>query len=1060
MKRDAAEGCGRPCAHLRAQRAAALALLLPALAAFAVACSRTARPEPSPVQESNAAEAERHFSLGESLREQQQYDRARDELEKARSIYERAQIWEGYARSRNSLGAVASSRGAHEEALEHAGAALETARQRLGETHLEVARSYRVTGSIFAATGRYAEALDAYEKALRVLKSTAGGKDAEQAEVYNGIGWVRSEQGRDDEALAAYDKALSIQLATLATEHPKLAATYILEGSALWGKGDYDQAIASYEKAVGILLARKDTPKGTLAAAYMNMGSAYWSKGDYDQALDYYERALPLRVAALGEKHPSVGLGHYNVAVVQKQRGAYDASIESVGRALAILLSGLGERHAVVAQCYNIAGEAYLAKGEPDRALLLSENALRIQLSLPERNPRETAVIYSTLADAHRARGAFARAAALYRKALDTDRAAVGERHPDVAEDYLNLGKFRAERGDLDWALRFYQKAVLANDPHLDRPEAYLDPPFETAFSEEFLLDSLKGAASALARRSAARPRGVEDLEKAVTVYGHASHLIERMRSGYRAEGSKLALARKTAETYEEAIQAALDLHRATGDARHLETAFRFAEKSRAGILLDAVNEAEARQFAGIPGDLLERERQLRIDVAALDRRVTETQLDPDAADDGRRSEDRNRLFDLRRKYELLLQRLEREHPRYFDLKYRFATTSAREVQEHLLDGRTALIEYFVGRDRLFAFVVTKRGLSVSSVATDSSFENSVEELRGSIAEQDFSRYARSARRLYETLLAPVEGDIRGRDLVVVPDGPLSAVPFEALLTRDVGGARGWVDAGALPYLIRHRAVRYAYSATMLLTGLRRNAVPAERDLIAFAPVFPGGASVGPPPTSTGARRPLPASRLEVTDVLGLFRARYGLLDRWLSPRSHVYLEGEATEGRVKHAGLDRYRYVHFATHGVVDEKHPRQSGLLLAEEKGSTEDGVLSLGEIYNLSLNADLVVLSACETGLGPLARGEGVIGLSRGFLYAGASSVLVSLWRAADASTAALMTDLYRGLLAGQPASQALRDAKLRAVRRDPESAKPHSWSAFVLVGDDGGMRVALR
>jgi CHAT domain-containing protein len=173
-----------------------------------------------------------------------------------------------------------------------------------------------------------------------------------------------------------------------------------------------------------------------------------------------------------------------------------------------------------------------------------------------------------------------------------------------------------------------------------------------------------------------------------------------------------------------------------------------------------------------------------------------------------------------------------------------------------------------------------------------------------------------------------------------------------------------------------------------------------------------------------------------------------------------VYLEGEAGEDALKHAGLDGYRYVHLATHGVVDLEHPRLSGLLLAEEKGSAEDGVLRLGEIYNLSLNADLVVLSACETGLGRVARGEGVIGLTRGFLYAGASSVLVSLWRVGDASTAALMADFYRELLAGKPATRALRQARLEAIRRDPESAKPRSWAAFVLVGDDRRGRASSR
>jgi tetratricopeptide (TPR) repeat protein len=887
------------------QRAAALACGLLVFTALAVACSRTAKREPSPVQESAVAEADRHFAQGERLRERQQYGRARDELEKARSLYERAESWEGYARSRNSLGDVASSLGDYADALDHAKAALETAGQRLGETHVEAARSHRVTGSAFSATGRYAEALEACERALRLLASTAGGRSAEAAEVLNGIGRVRSEQGKDDEALAAHDQALSIQLATLGTEHPKVAVTHILEGSAFWGKGDYDRAIASFEKAVGILLGLEEPPRKALAAAYVNIGNAYWSKGDYDQTLEYYEKALPLQVAAVGERHPDVGLSHYNAAIVHLQKGDYDASLESVGRALAVYLPLFGERHAIVAQCYNSAASAYLAKGEPGRALPLAESALRIQVSLPEPNARETGVTYSTLADASKATGSFAQAAAFYRQALDTDRAAVGERHPDVAEDYLKLGKFHAERGDPDAALRFFQKAVLANDPHLDRPEAYLDPPLETAYSEEFLLDSLKGAAGALARRYAARPRRLLDLEKAVVVYEHASRLIERTRSGFRAEGSKLALARRAAETYDDAIRAALDLHRATGEKEHLETAFRFAEKSRAGILLDAVHEAEARQFAGIPDELLERERQLRVDIAALDRRVTEAGLDPDPADDARSAEGRDQLFDRKREYEALLQRLEKEHPRYFDLKYRFATASAEEVRERLLDERTALVEYFVGRDRLFVFVVTKRGLSASSVAKDASFDEAVAAMRGGIADQDFARYAGSARRLHETLLDSVEADIAGKDLVVVPDGPLGALPFEALLTRDVGGARGWRDAGSLPYLVRERAVAYAFSATMLLAARRRQEVPPEKDYVAFAPVF----AAGRPGSGSGASASLPASRGEVTGVLGLFRRRYGPIDRWLFPRSRVYLEGEAGEDALKHAGLDGYRY-------------------------------------------------------------------------------------------------------------------------------------------------------
>jgi len=323
------------------------------------------------------------------------------------------------------------------------------------------------------------------------------------------------------------------------------------------------------------------------------------------------------------------------------------------------------------------------------------------------------------------------------------------------------------------------------------------------------------------------------------------------------------------------------------------------------------------------------------------------------------------------------------------------------------------------------------------------SLEPELQRLRRAIAEQDFASYARSAHRLYRLLLAPVEDRFAGRDLVIVPDGPLSTVPFEVLLKREVIPD---TDPRELPSVLKDHAVSYAYSATVLLQGLRRHmgASPSD-EFVAFAPVFAEG--VAHPADSP---RPLPASRKEATDVRELFARRQGLFGGWLSGRSRVYLGKDATESRLKSGGLERYRYVHLATHGIVNEEHPGLSRLLLMPEAGSPEDGVLHLGEIYNLRLNADLVVLSACETGRGRIARGEGIIGLTRGFLYAGAKSLLVSLWPVSDAATSGLVVDFYEELLGGRSKAQALREAKLRTMARNPEYAKPYYWSSLVLVG----------
>jgi CHAT domain-containing protein len=485
-----------------------------------------------------------------------------------------------------------------------------------------------------------------------------------------------------------------------------------------------------------------------------------------------------------------------------------------------------------------------------------------------------------------------------------------------------------------------------------------------------------------------------------------------------------------------------LALHRLTEDEQHLDRAFAYAENSKAGVLRDAVNEVEARSFAGIRREDLEQEHRLRLDLAASDHRLTEAEVEK-GTDEAKLQALRDRHLGLKREYDALRQRLEREYPAYYDLKYRFDTVRPAEIREGLLDPRTALVEYFLGRDQIFIFTVTTESVEVSQVARDTSFEADLHELRRAIARRDSASHDPSARRLYDLLLAPVASRLAGKDLVLVPDGGLSIVPFEALLEGEAGPSS--TEAAELPYVLRDHAVSYAYSATLLLQGLRQKRESPPDELIAFAPVFAEGTAPLPE-----AALPLPASREEVSEVRRRVARRQGFFGGWLRGRSRVYLDEDATEGRLKSADLERYRFVHLATHGIVDEEHPGLSRLLLRPGAGPGEDGVLHLGEIYNLRMNADLVVLSACDTGLGRIARGEGIIGLTRGFLYAGARSVLVSLWPVSDVATSSLVVDFYSELLAGRTKAEALRQAKLKTMARNPELAKPYYWSSLVLVG----------
>lgn len=282
------------------------------------------------------------------------------------------------------------------------------------------------------------------------------------------------------------------------------------------------------------------------------------------------------------------------------------------------------------------------------------------------------------------------------------------------------------------------------------------------------------------------------------------------------------------------------------------------------------------------------------------------------------------------------------------------------------------------------------------------------------------------------------------RKLIIVPDGALVYLPFETLAGEPK-------RAGVASYLIERFAISYAPSASALaaLRSLKKNNAAEAKGIIAFGdPVYGKDetAIANGDATERGFDfRQLPYTRAEVNGIAALFPPN----------ERRVFLGADAHEANVKAEPLKKYRYVHFAAHALIDEERPARSGIVLSTRSGaidSKEDGALQMSEVMGLKLNADLVTLSACRTGLGQLLRGEGMIGLTRAFLYAGSESVVVSLWNVNDIATASLMKGFYKNLKQGLAKDEALRHAKLELIRgRQQAWRHPYYWAAFVLVGD---------
>jgi CHAT domain-containing protein len=300
--------------------------------------------------------------------------------------------------------------------------------------------------------------------------------------------------------------------------------------------------------------------------------------------------------------------------------------------------------------------------------------------------------------------------------------------------------------------------------------------------------------------------------------------------------------------------------------------------------------------------------------------------------------------------------------------------------------------------------------------------------------------HAADAYELYRLLLLPAAAELRDKPrLILAPDGPLNSLSFEALLTNPVEGSAA--ARRDLPFLLRDRSVSYIPSASVLaqLLAQRRPGALAAGE----SKLFVGFGDPEPGPSRT-----LAAARDEVRRIASSFPAEQTL----------TFLGPEASEENVKNsAAVKSARYLHFATHGLLDESTPELSGLRLAHAADTADDGLLQVRDVFNLELHADLVVLSACQTGMGKEVSGEGVIGMTRAFLYAGAASVLVSLWRVDDESTADLMVSFYRHLERTGDKSEALRLGKLDLIDRSPYY-QPYYWAPFILVGEAQGSSAA--
>jgi CHAT domain-containing protein/Tfp pilus assembly protein PilF len=802
-----------------------------------------------------------------------------------------------------------------------------------------------------------------------------------QAVTKTNLGLLYLHQGRNDLALEALQQALEYFEKENKAGSLEAAQAITCLGLVYNSTGKNAQAEEQLRMALTIRQGLLKPDHELIAASYNDLGLVYLGV-DNDKALDYYEKAVAIYERLHGSEHPKIAIANTNIGFVYRDLALYGDAVNNFETALKIW-------------------EKVYAQPHPARAFVLF-------------NLGET---YMKMGDHKAARAYYDRSLALYKSSY-------GEKHPDISQVLNAVGNLEITAGQFNNALQHFQQALIANVQGFENKDEAANPELQDFYHGNVLLYSLLLKAQALEARHFGKSLKFSDLELGLETLQRCDTLIDRLRQQSTNESDKISLGVIASEVYADGVRMAYQAAAVAFHKRpYLELAFYFAEKSKSAVLLEAISESEAKSFAGIPAPLLEEEKNLKSAIALTARKLAQKP----AAEEEKYL--REASFNLNRSYAAFVKKLENEFPGYFNLKFNAASPSIHQLQQ-LLDNKTALLSYFIDdkNSRLYIFIITSHSFRIIDHALPAAFDKLITGLRNALYFNVMDAYAATARKL-EKLLIP--GNIPGRikDLVVLPTGRLSIVPFETLLTKNVRGAK---DYRALPYLLNKYTVRYEFSAGLLLQKSKQAAAKAPSIFLCAPITFPDRDNLSA----------LPATESEVKEISQLFTSK--------KIGSTLFTGQEATEHLVKSSGLKQYSFLHFATHGVVDENAPELSRIFL-QSTPEGEDGHLFAGEIYNLEMDANLVTLSACETGLGKISKGEGVIGLSRALVYAGARNIIVSFWSVADESTSALMKTFYQRMLDNPAAGygNTLREAKL-ALMRNETYAAPYYWAPFILIG----------
>lgn len=955
-------------------------------------------------------------------------------------------IEKGYSEKIKGLNNIANAHNRssnYKEAIEVLNQAIEVLNKHQPNDKINAFSINLTLGTAYKGLSKFKEAISYSEAALQ----HAEGDTQRSIKALNNLNTIYFTLEEFDKAIECLEKCISLNQQQ-GEPNEVTAILYLNLCITSHTIGDYQSAIDYGEKGLNIYLETPSPYQPNIINAYMNIASPYIEKGDFETGLDYLKSALSLATAFLnGTKHQSIYYILNNIGSAYYRVGNDNLALKYYHDSRILIEEIEDSTHYTLATVYKNIGGIHVEKENYDSAFYYLNKGLVIS----SEKSLAKADLYNSKGIAFFKQKKYLLAETELKKALNIEKRKLGNKNPKVAGAYLLLSK------------------IYQQDLNLDKSKVYLDSAFYALRYEG--ISSLDQVSSTLFLREVfiqqldwyieifKREKDIKHLNEAYEKGAEIKAILEeqvKLINPYKGN----SFMQQYHSIYEKLLSVNHLLYQNKKDESLKRENFNLSEKAKAIMLTIALQQTEALNFTDVPNELILEEKKLRIDLAfQRDRRQKSISQGVEKSDSVAINI-ANKIFILSQKYDKLTKTLNKDYPEYYKAKFDFSAINLESTQAALNPGQT-LLEYFVGDSTLFIFLIKKDFYEVQKIPMDFPLKQWVNEFtkEGIFAYygkaelnrklsllQSVSNYNIAAQNLYNKLIAPVKGKLT-KEVIIIPDGELGYLPFEILLT---GKPIKIQNFATYPFMIKEHQISYCYSANLLHEMTQKKHQNATQNpLLALAPFVktPNQAATNTNKIRTLDQVPnniryLPESEKEVAAI-------------------HKSMKGIAFYGKDAsinnlNKSISNSQIIHLSTHASANSEISKNSYLLFSTNTDTIGFEKLYIRDLYNYSINADMVVLSACETGVGKLKKGEGIISLARAFAYAGSKSIFTTLWQVDDKKTKEIIIAFYDHLAAGLPKDAALRKAKLDYLNNKEnkgQSLHPFFWAGMVGIGDMG-------